>query len=310
MHSGWLAHYLVRRAEPLNQAYRLARQGDPVQFANTFSCFIRDALDPLMSELDCWSSEHKAALTETAYHCGLAMVRHGWLTSEHQAVSIPLFRELLPAWLAPYPEDAPGMLTRLLNALSHLSGSNQRAHLLAYWKTCLPTPEAAPDTLLVLGWMSGLPQFREAALEGMRRRPELTVVLGLGDPTLFQNPWWQGSQGQWYTSPVVLGASVWLGGEFSSRPQLLTDSGHTFIKAGSDCWQLHVDAFGQALLPQRQDNLEGVPALEYRAAQHRLAPNWREFDEPCQCLERPYDWVVSFHNRYAVMVIPKAGDLR
>ncbi|WVM93399.1 hypothetical protein ULG90_05470 [Halopseudomonas pachastrellae] len=38
-----------------------------------------------------------------------------------------------------------------------------------------------------------------------------------------------------------------------------------------------------------------------------LSENWRSFDLARQCLERRYDWVVSFHNSFRVMIIPKVG---
>ena len=38
-----------------------------------------------------------------------------------------------------------------------------------------------------------------------------------------------------------------------------------------------------------------------------LSENWRSFDLARQCLERRYDWVVSFHNSFRIMIIPKVG---
>lgn len=308
MRSDWFAHYLILQAEPLNLAYRLARQGDPARFAEAFSGFVREGLDPLLARLDHWPAEYKLALAETAYHSGLTMVRHGWLAPEHQAVTIHLFQQYLPDWLSPYPEDAPRLLTLLLNALSHLPGVYPRSRFLDIWHACLPTPEATADTLLLLSWMSGLPQFRDAALAAMHRCPDLVATLGLGDPALFDHPWWLGPQRQWHSCPVELGGSVWLGGEFTNRPQLLTAAGHTLVQAGGDGWQLHADAFGQLLRPHRHDHPVGVAVPECAQAPARLTEYWREFDQPRQCLERRHDWVVSFHNRYAVMVIPKVGD--
>lgn len=306
MQSDWLAHYLVRQAEPLNQAYRLARQGDPVRFAQLFSCFVQESLDPLLAGLDHWQHEHKAALAEVAYHSGLTMARHGWLAPEHQAITDTLFRQLLPAWLSPYPEAAPRLLTQLFNTLAHLPNAHQRASLLTHWHHCQPKPDITPEALVVLGWMSGLPQFRDAALAAMHRRPELSTTLAIGDPTLYEHPWWQGLQGQWQTTAVRLGASTWLGGEFSCRPELRIGIGHTFIQAGNDCWQLFIDAFGQALLPHTQPS-ESEPVPDCTHPPGHLASHWREADRPRQCLERAFDWVVSFHTSYSVLVIPKMG---
>lgn len=308
MHSNWLAQFLVQQSEPLNQAFRLSQQGDPTQFANIFSGFVKDALDPLLVALDHWSPEHKIALTETAYHSGLTMARHGWLTPEHQAVSGALFRQLLPEWLSPYPDEAPRLLVQLLNGLSHIPTIKQRGQLLVHWRTCLPTPDATPDTLLVLCWISGLPQFREAALVAIQRNPELTETLALGDPKCFDHPWWQGPQLQWRHCPVELGASIWLSGEFTHRPLLVSTPTHTLIQVRKDYWQLHADAFGQRLLPHRQGHSRSLPVPECTQTPVHLAKWWREFDQPRQCLQRQYDWVISFHNRYAVLVIPKAGN--
>lgn len=307
MHSNWLAQHLVRHAEAFNQAYRLARQGDPVHFATAFSDFVRDYLDPLLASLDHWAPEHKAALTETAYHTGLALVRRGWLAHDHQPVVELLFQRLLPDWFAPYPTEAPRLVTQLLNALSHLPDSRRRLELLSRFQDCLPPPEATPDALVILGWMSGLPQFRAAALNAMTRCPELAERLTGVDPSSFRHPWWRGPQRQWHTEAVELGASLWLGGLFSKRPTLRTTPGHTLIQAGNDCWQLHIDAFGQALIPQAADEIPGAPVPDCDPVPPGLDFAWREGDRPRQCLERPYDWVVSFHTRYAVVVIPKTG---
>ncbi len=306
MQSDWLAHYLVRQAGPLNQAYRLARQGDPVRFAQLFRRFVLESLDPLLAGLDHWQPEHKAALAEAAYQSGLTMAQHGWLASEHQAVTDTLFQQLLPDWLSPYPEAAPRLLTQLLNTLAHLPDAQQRAALLTHWQRCQPEPDITPDALVVLGWMSGLPQFREAALAAMHRRPELSTILAIGDPARYAHPWWQGPQRQWHTAAVRLGASVWLGGEFAGRPELRTANRHTFIQAGNDCWQLFIDAFGQTLLPHAQPP-ESDPAPGCTRLPAHLASHWREADRPHQCLEREHDWVVSFHTSYAVLVIPKKG---
>lgn len=308
MHSDWLAQYLVQQAEPLNHAYRLARQGDPARFANAFSQFVLEALDPLLTELDHWATEHKAALTETAYESGLIMARRGWLAPEHQAVTGLLFKQLLPEWLSPYPEDAPRLLTQLLNTLSHLPDVSQRSRLLSHLQTCLPTPDDTPDALLILSWMSGLPHFRDAALKTMNRRPGLAERVVEGDPAWFQNPWWQGPRLQWQTRPVEVGKSIWLGGEFTSRPRLLVTPEHTLIEAGTDCWQLHIDAFGQTLLPHARTHPPSQPVAECTQIPAGLASSWRDSEQPRQCLERPYDWVVNFHTCYAVLVIPKAGD--
>lgn len=310
MRSEWLAQYLTCQAEPLNQAYRLARQGDPVRFADAFSGFIRELLDPMLVGLDHWPGESKAALTEAAYHSGLAMARHGWFAPEHKVVSAPLFQQILPAWLLPYPDDAPRLLIHLLNALSHLPSIPQRSQLLVNFQACLPSPDVVADTLVLLCWMSGLAQYREAALVAMNRCSDLLTTLGLGDPKQFENPWWQGAQKQWRNSPVELGASVWLGGEFTNRPQLATAAGQLLIQAGDDVWQLYADAFGQLLHPHHQayPKIVAVPACAQ--VPFGLASHWREFDQPRQCLERPHDWVFSFHNRYAVLVIPKVGALQ
>lgn len=310
MRSDWLAQYLVRHAEPLNHAYRLARQGDPVRFAATVSQFIRESLDPLLARLDHWAPEHKSALAETAYHSGLTMARHGWLTGDHRAVTDLLFLQVLPDWLSPHPEAAPRMMIQLLNALTHLPETSQRARLLAHWQSYLPKPDVTPDTLLVLGWMSGLPQFREAALEALRRHAALSTALAIGDPELFRHPWWQGPERGWYTRHVELGASVWLGGDFTSRPRLVVSAGHTLVQAGADCWRLHADAFGQVLLPCARPQVTSQPLPDGVEVPDHLRLNWRDVDQPRQCLERPHDWVVSFHTRYAVLVIPKVGDSR
>ena len=310
MQSTWLAQYLVKQADALNQTYRLARQGDSVQFASSFSAFILEALDPLLANLEHWAPARKAALTDTAYQSGLVLLRSGWLVGDQRDLANHLFAQLLPEWLAPYPEQGPRLLLQLLNTLSHLPSVNQRTRLLEQWQRCLPNPEATPDSLLVLGWMAGLPQYRLAALAALERQPDLAKVLDLGATQLFAHPWWQGPQAGWQSEPIVLGASTWLGGEFSDLPQLLTTSEHTLIRAGGDCWQLHADAFGHVLLAHRSGQAQLVPELGSARLPTNLANRLRDFDQPRQCLEQPHEWVISFRNRYAVMVIPKTGDSR
>ncbi len=307
MRSDWLAQYLVNHADALNHTYRLARQGDPTQFANTFSHFIYAALDPLLAALNHWTVEYKVALTESAYACGLAMVRHGWWTPDYQDISVRLFNEVLPSWLSLYPEQAPHLMTQVLNALTHLPRPEQRAQHLSYWQKCLPSPEVTPDALLIVSWLSGLPQFRSAALEAMQRQPELLKTLAIGDSDGFKHPWWRGPQQSWQTRPVALGSSMWMGGMFSCRPRLLVTPEYTFVQSGNEFWQLYIDTFGQLLMPRSSDNIPSDLRPAGTRIPAHLSVHWRPSDEPCQCLERPHDWVVCFHNRYAVMVIPKDG---
>ena len=308
MKSEWLAHYLTRQADSLNQAYRLARQGDPVQFASAFGRFVQHNLDSLLTSLDQWSPSNKAALCETAYQCGLTLTRHGWLRAEHQPVTDRLFQQLLPTWLAPYPDAAPRLLTQLLNALSHLPDAGQRTGLLDHWQRCLPAPDATPDALLMFSWMAGLPQYRDAALHALHRHPDWLKTLALGDPEAFEHPWWQGSTLGWHSAQVHLGASHWLGGDFTARPRLLIAPGQTLVQAGQECWHLYIDAFGQTLLPTASHHPMLLPVPECKRLPTVLAHLSQGIETPRQCLERRHDWVVSFHDSYALRVIPKTGE--
>lgn len=307
MRSEWLAQYLVQQADTLNHAYRLARQGDQGEFARSFSGFLLDALDPLMLALDPWPAANKAALAETSYQAGLTLARRGWLAAEHRALTVELFTRVLPTWLAPYPADAPKLLVQLLNTLSHLPSAAQRSKLLERWQRCNPAPDAAPDHLLVLGWMADLPEFRSAAVAALGRQPTLAKHLQLGEAAQLAHPWWQGATAGWRTAPLELGASTWLGGEFSALPVLLTSAEQTLIQAGDDCWQLHADAWGHKLLAHRPERAAPVPVQDLQQLPPGLSEHWRSIDLARQCLERPYDWVVSFHNSFRIMIIPKSG---
>lgn len=308
MRSEWLAQYLLKQADTLNQSYRLARQGDQAEFARCFSGFLLDALDPLMAALDHWPSVNKAGLTEVTYQAGLTLVQRGWLATQQRDLTLALFTRVLPQWLAPYPADAPRLLVQLLNTLSHLPTAAQRSNLLSQWQCCRPTPDTAPDYLLILGWMAGLPEFRTAAVAALSRQPALVAQLQLGAPEHFAHPWWRGPERGWQAEPVVLGAATWLGGEFSELPVLLMAGGHTLIQAGDDCWQLHVDTWGHKLLPHSPEQATPVPTQDLLQLPAALGTPWRSYDQVRQCLERRHEWVVSFHNSYRLMIIPKTGD--
>ncbi len=307
MRSDWLAQYLVQQADTLNHAYRLARQGDQAEFARSFSGFVLDALDPLLLALEPWPAANKAALAETAYQVGLTLVRRGWLAAEQRALTVELFTTVLPRWLAPYPADAPRLLVQLLNTLSHLPSAAQRGSLLEQWQRCNPAPDATPDHLLILGWMAGLPEFRSAAVTALGRQTALAEHLHLGEPEQLAHPWWQGTTAGWRTAPLEFGASTWLGGEFAALPVLLVAADQTLIQAGDDCWQLHADAWGHKLLAHTPEHADPVSIQDLQQLPPGLNDNWRSFDLARQCLERRYDWVVSFHNSFRIMIIPKVG---
>ncbi|WP_028670773.1 hypothetical protein [Saccharospirillum impatiens] len=308
MQSDWLAQYLTQQSGPLNQAYRLARQGDPAHFANAFGHFVQQDLDPLLAALGHWADACKTALCETAYQSGLTMARHGWLTPGHQPITDRMFQQVLPTWLAPYPDAAPRLLTQFLNTLSHLPDAGQQTRLLDYWERCWPTPDKTPDALVIFSWMSGLPQYRQAAIAVLQHHPDWLEALGMGNAAAFEHPWWQGKTLQWHRDPAQLGASHWLGGDFPGRPRLLIAPGMTLVQAGQEYWHLHADAFGQVLLPTAYRHPLLLPVPDCKQLPAELSPLWQETEMPRQCLERRHDWVVSFHASYRLLVIPKIGD--
>src|SRR5699024_4766859 len=96
---------------------------------------------------------------------GSTLLQYGWLQSEQQALLQQVFLTVLPRWLAPYSEQAPSLISQLLNTLARFPTITSKQNLLQRFEQCLPTAANTGNTLLVLSWLNGLAQYRTTAIE-------------------------------------------------------------------------------------------------------------------------------------------------
>ncbi|MCH8498679.1 MAG: hypothetical protein LAT63_09385 [Marinobacter sp.] len=253
MPSSWLATQLRARADVYNRQFRIARHQTATVSAEDIACFVQQCLAPLFDGLtrapQPWSDAELADLLDDCYRHGLALCRGRWLTPNTWPLLGQLFGRVLPQWLAPYPGQASTLLTRLLNTLLKLPGTNAWTPFLARWQMLMPKPPQVDDALLMLAWLGGLAEYRHAALQHYQRDPDCFETLLPFHPQRVGERWWSTQQGHWVQTPQRIGASVILGGDFTNPPTLFGDDRAPVIRSGDMVWHLYADAYGLRLLP-------------------------------------------------------------
>ena len=253
MSSSWLATQLRARADDYNRQFRIARHQTATLSAEDMAAYVQQCLVPLFDGLtqaaQPWSNAELEALLDDCYLHGLGLCRSRWLTATTWPLLIQLYARLLPQWLAPYPDQAGSLVTRLLNTLLKLPGTHAWTPFLARWQMVMPKPDQVDDYLLILAWLSGLAEYRYAALQRYQSNPSGFEPLLPSHPERIAERWWNTQQDHWVKTPLRIGGSVILGGDFTCQPQLFSDDRLPIICSGELAWHVYADAYGLRLLP-------------------------------------------------------------
>jgi len=278
----------------------------------TLQWYETELLKPLLASFKHWPADNQEQLAQYSQQLGSTLLQYGWLQSEQQALLQQVFLTVLPRWLAPYSEQAPSLISQLLNTLARFPTITSKQNLLQRFEQCLPTAANTGNTLLVLSWLNGLAQYRTTAIEVLQQQPELVATLGFSSTKALHNPWWQGDQLQLKTTPVEVGSMSWLGGRFDDLPWIEYSNEQVIINAGARRWQLFADAFGTHLHslptpePHEQPCDEDLSQFTLQLIQFNRY--LRAGDRVKQVLELPHSYLLSFKTSYRLLIIPKQGN--
>jgi hypothetical protein len=120
------------------------------------------------------------------------------------------------------------------------------------------------DLAAVVAWRSGLPQYRDGAIERWQALPvalrALSLGLAAGQPLAedtadrLRNPWWNPAAGSEEPPAVPFlaarcGGFRGFGGPFRQPPRAIVLDDRLLASDGEGHWEIHADCFGAALLP-------------------------------------------------------------
>lgn len=265
-----LARALGSRRDEYNQRFVQARRQRAELDATELLQFLRAGADPLVRGVDGqpgWDADRLDRLVSHAFDAALELGGQR-LLGVHAARPLleRAWQGVLPAALARWPQwPAADAIAALCNALFHLVQAEgaRPADWLAKQQRVLPHC-ADPQTWLRAGqvgaWLSGLAQYRDAALDLLRDLPPTIAgqLLGLTPDRSVEAALLRLREDPWF-NPVLptptaslrvtatVGAFRGFGGLFPQPPLLSAQGEHLYVRSGEHCWQLLADAFGQHL---------------------------------------------------------------
>lgn len=267
-----LARLLERHRDEINAAFR--RQGSaralerPGEFLDSFRSLAEAAVG---------SMQRDPRLGESSGPAVAALFR-AWLGAWGKAPgpSEGGLRALMGAFPGPMARDPERFLGSSLNAMAALAGHSEAS--LDKWLKAMSRLGGAVAGLddflnagLAAAWLSGLPQYRRAALKALPGLPRAAVssLLGLGkadpgiDPvkaveSLSADPWFDPAAPKKGAAPpqacfAAVGGWRGYGGRFSSTPMLWCDGEGVLAGDGRDCCRIYADRWGAALVSEPHD---------------------------------------------------------
>lgn len=269
MTSPELARLLERHRDEINAAFRrqesLRALERPEEFLDSFRSLAEAAVG---------SMHRDPRLAESSGPAVAALFR-AWLGAwgKTPGLSEDGLRALIRAFPGPMARDPERFLGSSLNAMAALAGHSDAS--LDKWLEAMSRlggAVAGLDDLLSAGlaaaWLSGLPQYRRAALKALSGLPKAAVssLLGIGkkdpkmDPaqaieSLAADPWFDPASPKKGAPPpqaCFTAAGGWrgYGGQFSSTPMLWCDGEGVLAGDGRNCCRIYADRWGAALVSE------------------------------------------------------------
>lgn len=257
-----VAAMLDGQRDALNERFAVRRRGGAKIEPTAFLAHLRDALAPLLAELNARFPERAAAVLTALYDASLDLFAASLLGPETKLPAMSrVWTELLPDAVTLLAREPVSLVGCLCNA--NFQVAQQRGTRPDLWldrmRAALPHCQSVADVLdagLVAAWQAGMPQYREPALAAAERmRPPLvTVSLGLTVETpadvvaaLKRDRWFR--VGVAAPSPALspvghAGAFTGFGGAFSRSPTVRGDGGRLVVSVDDAHWQMVADAYG------------------------------------------------------------------
>jgi hypothetical protein len=269
------------RAE-FNRRFGMAQQRYQGIDEAAFSEFVRAPLDAIAGKIARVDSTAVAALVDSLYDLGLALIGQRWIGPGGRAPAIVAAWEQLadnaPALFARQPAT---LATAVANALVHWSTQGGGDDWLATFVALAQRARNVDDLLhagQVAAWRHGMAHYRDSALERARALDPELLALALGvapadwrDDMLARigrNRWFRPDQPPQQAPRLALrvGAFIGFGGHFAEPPLVGSIDGQLLLHAAGQRYSLHVDAYGGLVQAHSEGKL--APA-------HELPPGWR-----------------------------------
>jgi hypothetical protein len=246
-----------------NRRFSEAKRLYPNLAAGTFSEFLQNGVDPLMTEVARVSPDRVADVAQAAYDVALELVgqrlagpgaRDGMLGES--------WRQLLPPLAGLIALEPARLLAALTNAVHHISSvpaarPDQWIHEMARWGADCSEVDAVLRLGQICGWRAGLAHFRADALALTDSFPEpvmLSLFQSASDAPwsevkkhLVESPWCDPAAARRPGVPRVVcqaGTFRGFGGLFTEPPRVTYGDGQFRVRSGSESWLLSADLFG------------------------------------------------------------------
>lgn len=255
--------WLRRERSGLNAAFEAARVRYPALSADAALDWLRADVAPAVAAVAAIEPAAAARVGQTLYELGLVLLGQQLLGPQARspliAAALTLLVREAPALLAREPARLSGACA---NAAHHLG--QHRGVRPTQWleglRRALPhcrEVDTALDAGLVAAWLSGLPQYRDSALERAARLPDavLAALLGTAPEPALQtrlaaDPWFQPGPPPLPLAAIRarVGDFRGLGGEFIVPPVVVGDGESVHAVSAGWSGQLLADAWGAQLI--------------------------------------------------------------
>lgn len=267
-----LARILESRREELNRLY-LQRAGPnprtgPDDFLLSFGSLAGAAVGPILG--DARLRESAGSVVRGVFLAALELSGRGRLGAEGGGLENGL-AALLSAFPGPVAQDPERFVRSAAAAMEATAGKSEEtlSKWLSLMSSCGGAVAGMDDFLgtgLAAAWLSGMPQYRHAALKALSSLPKAAVsqLLGLGkadpgiDPvqaveSLSADPWFDPDSmkiGAAKPKACFTTAGGWrgYGGQFEAPPTLKLADGEVLAVDGRSAFRLFADRWGTFLL--------------------------------------------------------------
>jgi hypothetical protein len=261
-----------RRGRPVfNAKFAAASRSESPIDAQDFQRHMSVTLDPIVRAVAAEFAGKTDAVVEILFDLSLDLFAHSLLGSKARYSAIPdAWQSLLPRLprlLAKEPARVAGSITNALYNLSRTQGAKPQVWLatcVSDFSQVCPTVNEFLECAAILAWRSGMPQYRESALQKASSLPAPLAAKALDLPAsgaakiatiierLQANPWLTPRDCLRSTAPelkIVAKAGAFRGfnGQFLSPPKVEPLADGLLATDGVATWRLHADIYNAIL---------------------------------------------------------------
>lgn len=254
-----------------NHRVREAQRDFPAFRTDTFLCFLKEGVDPVVVAVERLDRSRLPAAVLAAYEVALELAGRALVGPSARSPALgEAWRSLFPhlaGLIAAQPARVLGLLS---NAIIHLEGIGgarvgQWTEELAALAPHLQSVEQLRVAGQVLAWRAGAAHFRAGAFAAAATLPDALALraFGAGGWRTWQafrqdaehDPWWSGSDPHAMRARRVGGFSGF-GGPFAMPPDIRVAGEAFLVKSGDRYSLLIADAYGAVLRPADADEFD------------------------------------------------------